>query len=462
MTNKIPINPDIFRAYDIRGLAPQELNERTGYLIGLEYGRFLKDAKRISVGYDIRKSGPTIKKGIIQGLADAGKIVVDIGCVPTPMSYFSVCHYNLDGGIQITGSHNPPQYNGIKLQKGNAECIYAENGIYDIRDRVVAQRDLPKTTAPQVTALDCTQDYIDYLSARLMLKRPLSIVIDNGNGTCGLIPERIFRSKGCKVKTIFAEPDDTFPNHIPDPSKIATLKALQKEVVKTGADVGLAFDGDGDRVGIVDARGRVVSADHILMLLARQALASRKGNVVIEVRASRTLIQDIKSHGGVPIMVPAGRAFVRDGMDRSRAVFGGELTGHIFYPMNHYQYDDGMFIALKLAEIVASTDFCGLVDSLPTSHKSEDIGVMVADRVKFDVVKKLTKRAKDQGLEVLDIDGARITFKEGWALVRASNTTQMVKVLAEGDTKSALDSILKEVFAMLSDLGVDVSKRDAH
>jgi phosphomannomutase/phosphoglucomutase len=449
------ISPHVFRAYDIRGLYPAELNEDVTYQIGLAYGKLLGQAKTIAVGHDGRPGSKAVKKSLIKALMFSGKDVIDIGLVPSPVLYFAISHYNLDGGIEITGSHNPSEYTGLKLQKEMALPIVGETGIYRMRDWIMNGDIRIEEQKSSLTTKNVIPDYVNYLISKTKLKRPLKIIIDVGNGSCGRIPETIFKKMGCDVQTLYPDIDGTFPNHIPDPHEHETLKELQKKVVEEGADVGLAFDGDGDRVGMVDERGGIVPGDLILMMLARKVLRQRKGHVVVEVRASKTLLEDIKRHGGKPVFSRAGHAYVLQEVFDKKAVFGGELTGHMYFPLEYYDYDDGLFISMKLAELVSEMDALSeYVKKLPQGHTSPEIFIECPENEKFKVVEKLKDFLKTNGYDFLGIDGARINFKNGWALIRASNTTPYLKCRFEGDTEEDLKKVKKEAREILKAVGI--------
>ena len=440
------INKFVFKAYDIRGIYPTDLNDDIAYKAALAYANFLPKADPIVICADYRNSSPAIKEAVIKGLMDGGKNIIDIGQGPTPLLYFGIAHYNHGGGIQITASHNPKEYNGLKLQKEKALPIYGENGIFEIRDKVLNNQLEKIETETTIEKKDILQDYIEHLVSKTKLKRPLKIIIDSGNGACGTIPEKIFKKLGCDVTTIFGEPDGNFPNHIADPYKEETLTELKKKVLEEKADLGIAYDGDGDRVGIIDEKGRFVSGEHQLIMLSREVLKEFKGTVVYEVRSSKVMLNDIKEHGGEPIMAVAGHAYVLDSVFKNNAVFGGELTGHIYFPKHYYYFDDGIFVSLKLAEIVSNLDsLADYVDTLPVAHASPEYFVDCPDEKKEERMNNLKDYLKENKYDVLDIDGVRINLKNGWALARPSNTAPLIKCRFEGDTEVDLKKIQKEI-----------------
>lgn len=450
--------PSIFRAYDIRGVYPSEINEEITYKIALAYRKILPEAKEIVAARDMRISSPALFSSLARGLNDAGFNLTDVGMVPAPVFYFAIAHWKKDGGIMVTASHNPKEYNGLKIQSKDAKPVVGETGIFEMEKVVSSGKSVKTEKKGSIAKKDVLNEYINYVLQKIKLKRPLKLILDSGNGTCGTIPEKIFSRLGCTVKTIFAEPDGTFPNHAPDPHDEKNLVSLQKEVLKNHADLGLAYDGDGDRLGVVDERGRIVSADFILMILARQALSAKKGPVVFEVRCPNTLFEDAKKHGGKPLITRVGHSYVLDEIIKRKAVFGGELTGHIYLPYCYYNYDDAIFSGLKIAEIVSSLDvpFSKYIDSLPRGHASPEIFIDCPDDKKFRIVDELKEYLKKNKYDFLGIDGARINFAHGWGLVRASNTTPHIKCRFEGDTEGHLQEIISEVTGILKRFGVEI------
>ncbi|MCK4968442.1 MAG: phosphomannomutase, partial [Candidatus Aenigmarchaeota archaeon] len=280
----------IFRAYDIRGIYPNDLDDKIAYDVGVAYSNKFVDVNEVVVGRDCRISSPKLHDSLVLGFMDSGKTVIDIGVVPTPVFYFAIMNLKINGGIMITGSHNPKNYNGLKIQRENAIPVTGDTGIYEMEEMIKKGNFKKQNKKGIVKKKEIVSDYIDYVSKIPKLKRPLKIILDCGNGACGNIPEKVFKKLGCDVETLFAKPDGNFPNHQPDPHDEKTMKTLQKRVVETNADCGFAYDGDGDRIGVVDEKGNVVSGDFILMMLARQALDAKKGAVIFEVRSSRSLL----------------------------------------------------------------------------------------------------------------------------------------------------------------------------
>ncbi len=457
-------------AYDIRGIYPTELSDKDAYKIGLAYANLMRakgwiKTGKVVVGHDMRKSSPILKQNLVEGITDGGLDVIDIGMVPTPVFYFAVSH-GFDGGVMVTASHNPPEYNGFKIQREKALPITGETGIYEMRDMIFSDK-LKKYDKGSIEEKDFKKEYVDYLSKKANFSS-LKIVIDNGNGAFGFIPEEILRNYSCEVKTLYGEPDGTFPNHPADPHKHETLKDLQNEVSKSGADVGFAFDGDGDRLGVVDEKGRIVPSDFVLMMLAREALSKKKGVVVVDTRATMALLEDIEKHGGIPFMWKCGHAYILEKIFEKDAVFGGEITGHMYFPLEYYPYDDGMFIALKMAELVYKLKSKGLtlseyVDTLPRYFATKEYIFPCPNEKKFEVINSIVeevKKNKDKyGLDkVIDIDGVRIETKEAWGIVRASNTGPKIKCRFEGKTKTSVEHVKSLIFGLLKNQGVEVEE----
>ncbi len=445
--------PPIFKAYDIRGVYPNELNEEIAYKVGNVFAQFL-NAEELGVIGDYRISTPALKKKLVEGMVDAGSDVIDLGYGPTPLMYFSVVKLNIDGGVAVTASHNPPEYNGFKLTREKAIPVYAENGIYEIGRMVVDNRIKRAEKKGNIQQKNMVEEYIKDAVSRISLGRTLEVVVDTGNGACVDIPEKILKSLGCRVKTIFKEPNGKFPNHIADPLKVETLKWLREEVVRENADLGIAFDGDGDRVGLVDEKGNVVSQDHILMMLVKQALERRKGYVVFEVRTSRAVINFAEELGGKPIITRVGHAYIVDEIMKRNAVFGGELSGHIYLPYCYYPFDDGIFAAMKLVEFVSNLDepLSKFVEKLPAPITTPEIHIKVKEEDKWRIMDAFREELEKRGYDINTLDGVRVDFEDGWGIVRPSNTEPMIKCRFEAESEEALERIKDDIMSILEDV----------
>lgn len=459
------LNKNIFRAYDIRGIYPDEFDEKTAYLTAKAHSKMFPEAQNIAVGGDFRFSTPSIKKAVIDTLLTDGKNVYDIADGPTPVFRFALVKNKCDHGIMITASHNPKEYNGLKIADKNGYDYTGETGIYKLYEIAKDLSQLGHATSKgekkmkgsMVKNINITEKYIDCLTKKIKLKKPLKIMLDTGNGACGDIPERIFKNLGCEVKTLFKKPNGAFPNHIADPHKEETLKFLREKVLNEKTDLGIAYDGDGDRMGVIDNLGRIVSGFNILMMLARQALNAKKGNIVFEVRAASALIEDTENHGGKVFISKAGRSYVIEEIVKRNAIFGGELTGHLFFSYCYYNFDDAILAGLKIAEIVAEHEkFSDYIDSLPEIFISKEYTVEIPDDVKFQKIEELKNCFEKENYDVNDLDGIKINFKNGSALVRASNTAPQIKIIYEGKTEEYKNRIGENLRKILNKFGINL------
>jgi phosphomannomutase/phosphoglucomutase len=448
------MNPHIFREYDIRGLVGEDLDLDTVRALGRGYGSAIAErgGRVVAVGMDVRESSPSLAAAIIGGIISAGVDVRALGVVPTPAVYFAVHHDGLDGAVQITGSHNPIEFNGFKMMKGTGS-FFGED-IQALRRRMEAA-DF-RSGAGRVEDRDIRGEYLEAMESRLSLARPLKVVLDAGNGCAGPFAPELFRRLGAEVEELYCEPDGRFPNHMPDPTLPETLVGLRERVLTSGADIGLAYDGDADRLGALDERGRVLWGDQLLALFARQVLARHPGApILFEVKCSRALIEDIEAHGGRPVMTRTGHSIIKTRMKETGSPLAGEMSGHMFFADDWYGFDDAIYASGRLAQLVASSPrtLGALADELPRYHATPEIRVDCPDESKFDVVEAI--RARYRGThEVIEVDGARVNFPDGWGLVRASNTQPVLVLRAEGTTAGARDAIEAELRGALRELGV--------
>ncbi|MFH1237362.1 MAG: phosphomannomutase/phosphoglucomutase [Candidatus Aenigmatarchaeota archaeon] len=436
----------IFRAYDIRGVYPSQLNGDLAYKIGLAFGAFIGRGT-VALGADVRTSSPDLRRNLLRGLTGAGLDVIDVGFVPTPVLYFTVASSGIDGGTMITGSHNAKEYNGIKLCGKKGLCLSYETGIGKVEAMVKAG---PQKSGGGGKATEKRMDdaYINFIVKNIRLKRPLSVVIDAGNGVAGRISCALFRKLGCKVTELHCEPDGNFPNHHPDPLVRANLKDLQTKVKEANADVGIAYDGDGDRVGFVDEKGIIIENNKAFALLIKSALAKNSGaKIVQEILSSKLVADVIKSSGGVSIVSKVGHSYIQEIMAREKCILGGETSGH-YYFSESYNYDDGIFASAKIAELLSDSKekLSQMVASLPQYITSDDTRIHCPDDKKFQVVENLKKKLGAMGRLTI-IDGVRVDFKDSWFIIRASNTQPALVLRWEANSESEFKRLEKLVRA---------------
>ena len=447
-----PVNPQIFREYDIRGVADRDLTDEAVRTIGRAFAQVMSERgkKRIAVGRDVRLSSPRIRNAVVEGLLDQGAQVIDVGQVPTPALYFAILHLRVDGGVMVTGSHNPIEYNGLKLSDGISSLHGRE--IQDLRDRTYAAGVLPQRGTVEERSVD--KEYLGDLVSRIKLFRKLRVVVDPGNGAASILGPKFLEALGCEVDAIFAEPDGRFPNHLPDPTVPALMRSLQDRVRDTHADVGIGFDGDADRVGVVDEKGRLLFGDQLLGLYAADVLAKHPGEpIIFDVKCSQGLVEWVRMKGGEPIMWKAGHSLIKAKMRETKAPLGGEMSGHMFFADEFHGYDDALYAAGRLLRIVASgkRPLFALVDELPQSKyvSTPELRLDCTDERKFAIVDAVREHFAAR-YDVLDIDGVRVQFGDGWALIRASNTQPVLVARFEAVSKERLQAIAREVYDVLA------------
>ncbi|HEY3097310.1 MAG TPA: phosphomannomutase/phosphoglucomutase [Methylomirabilota bacterium] len=445
------LNPHIFRAYDVRGRVGSDINPEVFRLVGRAYATLIRNngGRTIAVGQDNRESSAALQAGFVEGARAAGVDVVDIGTVTTPILYFATAHWKLDGGANITGSHNPVEYNGVKMVHPGAAPL-TEQEIQGLRETI--ERGAFAGGAGALSARDPRDDYFDTLAKLVRLERPLRVVADAGNGIAGVYGPPLLRRLGCDVTELHCESDGRFPNHLPDPEDPENVVDLQQKVVETGADLGLAWDGDADRVGVIDERGRRHEADLILVLLARDLLRRHPGaKVVFDVKSSQVLVDDVRKHGGVPVMWKTGHSHLKRKMREDRILLGGEVSGHMFFAEGYYGVDDGILAACKIAEIAArhAGPVSTLFDSVPHLHATPELKAPCPDGEKFKVIEELARDLKSR-YDTIDIDGTRVLFPGGgWGLVRASNTNPYLTLRFEAKTETAIEDMKRVIYDAL-------------
>ncbi len=428
----------IFRKYDIRGIYPDDLDRSTTIRLGRVLGSIAKQS--IAVGRDCRKSGAVLMEWLADGIRSAGCDVLDLGVLTTPMTYFAAYTLNPDVTVMITGSHNPPEYNGFKILFGH-ETIYGDS-IQDLGRRmeiVTDSVDISQQTSIQQVSV--RKPYLERLLWEFSLDRSLRIVVDAGNGTGGDTAITILRNLGCRVIPLYCDMNGDFPNHHPDPTVEDNLSDLKETVISERADIGLAFDGDADRLGVIDDRGEVIRGDMILIILARALLKQNPGATIMsEVKASGLFFSEIEKAGGISFMSPTGHSIIKKEMIKENALLAGEMSGHIFFRDRYYGYDDALYAALRLIEIIASgtIPLSSYLQDLPKVFSTPEIREDSDDDTKFLLVNKVTELFQKENYQVNTTDGARITFPDGWGLVRASNTQPVLVMRFEAGTRKGL------------------------
>jgi phosphomannomutase/phosphoglucomutase len=444
------INPYIFRAYDVRGKVDVDITPPVFELVARAYGTLVRrrGGRSVALGMDNRTSSPALKEAFATGVLSTGLDVVDIGVNHTPLLYFATAHWRLDGGATVTGSHNPVSDNGVKMvHAGAAPLTEAEiQGLLG----TIRSGDFERGAGTR-TSRSPREDYFGAIARHITLPRRLKVVVDAGNGIAGVFAPELLRRLGCEVVELYCESDGTFPNHLPDPEMEENMRDLVAKVVEVRADVGLAYDGDADRVGIVDEKGRRHEADLLLALLARDLLTRHPGaKVVFDVKSSQVLVDDITKHGGQPIMWKTGHSLLKRKMREDGILLGGEVSGHMFFGEDWYGVDDGILASCRFLQLVAGgpEPASAHFDTLPHLHATPELKAPCPDDKKFSLVAELAREFKGR-YETIDIDGARIIFPQGWGLVRASNTNPYLTLRFEGRTAAAVEEMKRIVYDAL-------------
>ncbi|MCK4571647.1 phosphomannomutase/phosphoglucomutase [candidate division WOR-3 bacterium] len=435
------VKDEIFRQYDIRGIADQDLLDEFAYHLGRAFGTHLKrkNLTELALGMDVRKSSPRLFESTSKGIIETGCNIKDIGIVPTPLHYFSIFHFGLDGGIMITGSHNPIEYNGFKMMKGK-DTIYGEE-IQELK-KLIIEEDYENGSG-EITEMDVIEEYIDYTSKLINPERKLSIIMDPGNGTAGPIATKLFARLGADVDCINCEPDGNFPNHLPDPTVLEYTEQLKKRVLEKKACMGMGYDGDADRIGIVDEKGTLVYGDQLLGALSKPLLKKRVGSqVLFDVKCSQGLAEWIEELGGKPVMWKTGHSLLKAKMKEIKCPIAGEMSGHIFIADNYYGFDDAIFVSARFYELVSKTDkkVSEIIKEMPYYENTPEIRTDVTEDSKWKIVEDVREHFNKE-YDTIEIDGVRILFDDGWGLVRASNTQPVIVTRFEAKTKSQLNEI---------------------
>ena len=447
----------IFREYDIRGIADTELTDETVILIAQAYGTWLaaRGVKHAALGGDARLSTKRIKTAAAAGLMKAGINVTDIGLCSTPTFYWSLYRFEVNGGIMVTGSHNPKEFNGLKV--AYEKSTLWGNDIMEIYRIIKEDRLLTADIPGTFSSADITEEYIQMLIDKITLgKRRLKIVCDCGNGTGGFYAPAFLRGIGCQVTELYSEPDGTFPNHHPDPTKRENLVKLIDTVIKEGADLGVGFDGDSDRIGVVDDKGEVIWGDRLMALYWREILPKHQGAVAIcEVKSSMALPEEVEKLGGKPIWWNSGHSLVKAKMREEHALFSGEVSGHMFFADEFFGFDDGFYAAGRLCRILSHSrqSLSQIMTEIPLYPSTVETRYDCPDDLKFSVVEQVKDRALEEGLSAITVDGIRIIYDNGWGLVRVSNTQPTLVARCEGRTEAALEEICSDMKRRLKEAG---------
>ncbi|MEO7742347.1 MAG: phosphomannomutase/phosphoglucomutase [Usitatibacter sp.] len=440
-----PIAAEIFKAYDIRGIVDKTLTEEGCELIGRALATTAKarGVSKFVVGRDGRLSGPRLSKALARGLTAGGIDVIDIGVVATPMVYFATFLFETGSGVMVTGSHNPPEYNGLKMMLAG-DTLAAET-IQDLRRVVESGKFVAPAKAGAQSQADVSGPYLDRITSGVKLERPMTIAVDCGNGSPGAFAPKLFRRLGCEVIELFCEVDGNFPNHHPDPSKPENLKDLISALARTDAEVGFAFDGDGDRLGVVTKTGTIIYPDRQLMLFAEEVLSRNAGaEIIFDVKCTRNLYPWIRKHGGRPLLWKTGHSLMKQKLRETGAPLAGEMSGHIFFKDRWYGFDDGLYSGARMLELLSRVpDGSKLLESLPDSISTPELNMALEhEGDNHKLIEKLQQSAKFEGAtEVNTIDGLRVEYPDGFGLMRASNTTPVLVLRFEGDSDAALARI---------------------
>ena len=441
------IDPSIFKAYDVRGIVDRTLTEDAARAIGAAFGSeaSASGVKEVAVGRDGRLSGPRLAAALIEGIRSTGTAVVDIGMVATPMLYFATFELGTRTGIEITGSHNPPEYNGLKMTLAG-DPLYGD-GLQKLRQRIERQDFVRAAQPGALRQSDIADRYVERIKGDAKLARPMKIAIDCGNGVAGAIAPRLYRALGCEVIELFCEVDGTFPNHHPDPAHPENLQDLIRCLRETDAEIGLAFDGDGDRLGVVTKGGSIIFPDRQMMLFARGVLKQRPGaEIIFDVKCSRHLAAQIRAFGGKPTMWRTGHSLIKAKLKETGAPLAGEMSGHIFFNDRWYGFDDGLYAGSRLLELLSAVkDPSAELEGLPDATSTPELHLKTAEGENFSLVERLKSEAKfSAARELITIDGVRVEYADGFGLARPSNTTPVVVLRFEADSPQALSRIQED------------------
>jgi len=452
------MNKSIFREYDIRGIVEKDLRDEDIYTLSRAIGTYLAErgAHNLSVGRDCRPSSDHLSEIIIKGLSECGLNIVDIGVVPTPVFYFSLFELNADGGVMITASHNPSEYNGFKVALGKSTIYGAE--ILKLYDIATAGRFASGRGSTRRQGI--TDKYVDYVVKNIRLgQRKIRVAVDGGNGTGGPVAIEILKKLGVEFEPLYCDMDGRFPNHHPDPTLVEAMQDLIRLVREKNCEIGVGYDGDSDRIGVVDKKGNIVWGDQLMIIFAKEILKEKKGATFIaEVKCSKVLYDEIRKAGGNPIMWRTGHSLIKAKMKEVGAELAGEMSGHMFFANRYFGYDDAIYSSMRLIELLSKSDksFDVMIDELPKMKSTPEIRFDMPDDKKFKIVEKLKEFFKSNNYQVIDIDGVRVTFEDGWGLVRASNTQPALVLRFEAETEERLNEIKSMFMSKLNEFKIDI------
>lgn len=450
------INPEIFRSYDIRGIVGKDIDKTVAEKLGKSFGSYVQEIgeNTVIVGNDNRESSDELRESLIKGLISSGVDVINIGLATTPMVYYARKLFDIGPAIQITASHNPGEYNGFKMCiKKEEESIYGEK-IQEIRE--YTEKENFKTGTGKVVEENILDRYIEQIAEKVKLgDRKLKVVVDSGNGTASIIAEKLLKKLGTEVVPLYCELDPRFPNHHPDPSVPENLKDLSKKVVEEKADIGIGYDGDGDRIGIVDEKGNMIFGDLYMLIIWRDIIKKfPQANALVEVKCSQSLWDELEKIGAKPEFIRTGNPYIKAAMKQKNVPFSGEMSGHIFFRDEYYGFDDAAYAAARILRILSNTEkkTSELLEGINKYIATPEITQKVDDSKKFETIEKAVKYFKEKGFKVIDVDGARVVFENGWGLIRASNTSPKITIRYEAKNEEELEKIQKEFDKCLKEI----------
>lgn len=449
------IKPEIFRSYDIRGIVGEDIDKNVAEKLGKSFGSYIQEKlgeNKVIVGHDNRESSDELSQYLIKGLTETGVNVIDIGLATTPMVYYARKLFDLGPAIQITASHNPGEYNGFKMcLKKEEESIYGEK-IQEIR--AYTEQENFKTGSGSVEKKEVLENYIDQIAEKVKLgSRKLKVVVDAGNGTASIVAEKLQKKLGTEVIPLYCDLNPQFPNHHPDPSVPKNLEALAKKVVEEKADLGIGYDGDGDRIGLVDEKGNMIFGDFYMLILWRDIIKKYPNSkALVEVKCSQSLWDELVKLGAEPEFIRTGNPYIKAAMREKNVPFSGEMSGHIFFRDEYYGFDDAAYAAARIQRILSNTDkkASELLEGINTYIATPELTKTVDEKIKFEIIERAVNYFKEKGFKVIDVDGARVIFDNGWGLIRASNTSPKITIRYEAKTKEDLNQIQEEFEKMLN------------